>query len=130
MSKTTTANWPAFILVVSRAVLWAAIITAIRETPEPDQPCPSPIESRPTPPVTPTPVLPEPKARDSASEHTAKRRGEWNAWRHGPAARTDEIQSIYEQLILRGVIRSNGELVSESGGGRRRRWWQRRGRRI
>ena len=120
MSKTTTANWPAFILVVFLIAILAAIINAIPEPPAPDQPCPSPIEYRPTPPVIPTPVLPQPKPRDIASEPTAKLLAEWNAWRHGPAARTDEIQSIYEQLILRGVIRRNGELVSESGGGRRR----------
>lgn len=120
MSKKTQPNWPAFIFFVAVFGIVGAIIHSLPEPPAPPEPPIVVPDFRPTPPVIPTPepLPPQPKPRDIASEPTATLLAEWNTWRHGPAPRTAEIQSIYEQLLKRGVIRRDGEPVSS--GGRRR----------
>lgn len=110
-------NYGAAIVVVCLIGILGAIIHSL---PEPPAPPPPPIvvpDFVPTPPVLPTPEPepPQPKPRDIASEPTATLLAEWNAWRHGPAPRTAEIQTIYETLLRRGVIRRDGEPVSEGG---------------
>lgn len=114
------------LLVFAALLIGVALMIYVMPAPDkaPDQPCPPPVVIEPTyvPPVLPQPApqpAPEPpKPRDVSTEPTAKLLAEWNAWRHGPAARTAEIQTTYEQLLKRNVIRRDGEPVSD--GGRRR----------
>lgn len=125
MSKSEKPNPFALLIPIFGLVVVVVMLATYQDKPEakPEPPQPAPIEYRPTPPVIPTPEPepPKPNPRDIASEPTATLLAEWNQWRHGPAARTEEIQTVYETLLRRGVISRNGDPVSESSGGGRRR---------
>lgn len=116
-------NYGAAIVVVCLIGILGAIIHSIPEPPAPPEPPIVVPDFVPTPPVLPTPEPqpPQPKPRDISTDATNTLLEEWNAWRHSPAPRTAEIQTVYETLLRRGVIRRDGEPVSESSGGRRGR---------
>ena len=122
MSKKTPSNWPVFIVVLCLIGILGAIIHSLPEPPAPPEPPIVVPDFVPTPPVIPTPdpEPPQPKPRDIASEPTDALLAEWNKWRNGREPRTAEIQTVYETLLRRGVIRRDGEPVS-SGGRRGRR---------
>lgn len=122
MSKNDKPNPAALLIPIFGLVVCAVMIAKYSGTPAPPPPPIVVPDFVPTPPVLPTPEPepPQPQPRDITTEPTATLLAEWNAWRHGPAPRTDEVQAIYEQLVSRGVIRRDGEPVSESGGGRRK----------